>query len=99
MDLDNYEEIMERFNLYLPNQQLNSFRQVAEKTGYSVAEILRRMGDYCLQEPVLPVIFPVASGIRIKSPAESKMPPGARNPNCHPRISEVDLTHRPIIEV
>ena len=41
---------MQRFDLYLANIQLRELRSISKKTGYSVAEIIRRAIDEYLSK-------------------------------------------------
>ena len=53
---------MTRFNLFIPDRQLNTFYKLSQDTGLAVADLMRRMYDYCLREPVLCDIVPCMSG-------------------------------------
>lgn len=53
---------MNKFLLHMPERQLNTFYKLSEDTGLAVAELMRRMYDYCLQESVLCSLVPCMSG-------------------------------------
>jgi metal-responsive CopG/Arc/MetJ family transcriptional regulator len=41
---------MDRFQIYLPEPMLKRLREIADKEGYSVAEVIRRMVQKQLDE-------------------------------------------------
>lgn len=45
-----YHTHMDRFQIYLPEPMLKRLREIAEKEGYSVAEVVRRMVQRQLDE-------------------------------------------------
>ena len=54
--------MMVRMNHYLTSSQVEDLRGRSEQTGYCVAEILRKMVDYCLREDRMNELIPVMSG-------------------------------------
>lgn len=54
---------MQRFNLFVPDRILSGFLSLSDKTGYSTAELMRRMFGHCLQDQVLDVLVPEMSGV------------------------------------
>lgn len=45
-----YHAHMDRFQIYLPEPMLKRLREIADKEGYSVAEVIRRMVQKQLDE-------------------------------------------------
>jgi metal-responsive CopG/Arc/MetJ family transcriptional regulator len=45
-----YHTHMDRFQIYLPEPMLKRLREIADKEGYSVAEVIRRMVQKQLDE-------------------------------------------------
>lgn len=54
--------MMRAFTFYLPERQLNDFRQLSQQTGESMAALMRRLFDHGLQEHSLNQIIPSMSG-------------------------------------
>jgi hypothetical protein len=52
----------QRMNFILPDRYAQELRQVAQQTGLTLTEVLRRMMDHCLQGPVLNQLVPCMSG-------------------------------------
>mgnify|MGYP001586938713 CR=1 FL=1 len=55
-------EVMQRLNQYMPPRQVQALRQASQQSSYSVAELMRRMIDHCLQPQVFGALFPTLSG-------------------------------------
>lgn len=53
---------MPHANFFLPERQDAGLRSVAEQTGLSYSELLRRMVDNCLQSQTLNQLVPSMSG-------------------------------------
>ena len=53
---------MIKFLFNQPAERREDFRRLSECTGLPVAEAMRRMHDYCLQDSVLDRLFPNLSG-------------------------------------
>ena len=50
------------YNMMLPQRHERSLRSVSNQTGLSLAELVRRFIDHCLQGDALNVIVPSMSG-------------------------------------
>lgn len=57
---------MAKFLFNLPERQLQDYRDLSERTGLSIAEIIRRMSDYCFKETTLNILIPAMSGHLVK---------------------------------
>ncbi len=53
---------MQRINHFVPERHVEQFRSLARQTEIPVAELMRRMFDFCLQKEVLDRIMPSMSG-------------------------------------
>ncbi len=53
---------MEKFLFHLPTRQKEEFQNLSNETGEPIAELMRRMFDYCFQERVLNELVPAMSG-------------------------------------
>lgn len=53
---------MQRYSLFLTDCELRAVRSVAEISGLSASEAIRRMIDSCLRAEVIGDLFPWVSG-------------------------------------
>ncbi len=53
---------MQRINHFVPERHVEQFRSLARQTEIPVAELMRRMFDFCLKPDVINVIVPSMSG-------------------------------------
>lgn len=53
---------MYKLNLQAPDRQGEALHELAEKTGLSISELVRRMVDHCSREQILNELVPSSSG-------------------------------------
>jgi hypothetical protein len=51
-----------QYSHWIPDRQMDAFRDLQLQTGVTVSETMRRMYDFCFSEPVMNQLFPSMSG-------------------------------------
>ncbi len=51
-----------QYSHWIPDRQMDHFRELQTQTGVCVSETMRRMYDLCFSEPIISQLFPSMSG-------------------------------------